>query len=79
MAMGASTSLGRYPNGSRTYFLDDHLGSSSVLIDKSGHVVDSVSYYPFGEVRSSGNYSKYVYNSKELDETGLLYYGARYY
>ena len=67
------------PDGSKVFYLDDHLGSSSVLVNQSGQVVDRTSYYPFGAVKTGGSGSKYGYNSKELDGTGLNYYGARYY
>jgi len=41
-------------------------------------------YFPFGETfieeRNDAEYTNYLYNGKELDEeTGLYYYGARYY
>ncbi len=41
-------------------------------------------YFPFGETfieeRTDAEYTSYLYNGKELDaETGLYYYGARYY
>lgn len=34
------------------YNLDDHLGSSNVLVDDSGTLVNFEEYYPFGEMRS---------------------------
>jgi RHS repeat-associated protein len=64
------------------YVLDDHLGSSSVrLNDSSGAVIDREEYYPFGD-SSLRTFSKkrYRYIGKEKDaESGLYYYGARYY
>jgi len=66
-------------NGSKTYYLNDHLGSSSVTVNQQGQVVDRLAYYPFGDIKSGGSATKYGYNSKELDSTGLNYYGARYY
>ncbi|MBD3387471.1 MAG: hypothetical protein GF414_00860, partial [Candidatus Altiarchaeales archaeon] len=68
-----------YDNGSKVYYLNDHLGSSSVLVDDGGEVVNRITYYPFGEIKIQTGSEKYGYNSKELDDTGLLYYGARYY
>ena len=66
------------------YFHSDHLGSSSLITDGSGDVVQHLEYIPFGEVfvdeRHSTWSSPYKFNAKELDEeTGLYYYGARYY
>lgn len=63
------------------YNLDDHLGSSNVLVDENGTLVNTEEYYPFGET-SFGAYSKkrYRFCGKEKDsESGMYYYGARYY
>ncbi len=63
------------------YNLDDHLGSSGVLLDTNGTLVSREEYYPFGET-SFGSYGKkrYRFCGKEKDEeSGLYYYGARYY
>ncbi|MFH0862130.1 MAG: RHS repeat-associated core domain-containing protein [Candidatus Altiarchaeota archaeon] len=68
-----------HQNGSKTYYLNDHLGSSSVLVNELGEQLDRLTYYPYGEVKTGGDESKYGYNNKELDSTGLNYYGARYY
>ena len=63
------------------YNLDDHLGSSNVSVDDTGALVSFEEYYPFGET-SFGSYGKkrYRFCGKEKDEeSGLFYYGARYY
>ena len=63
------------------YNLDDHLGSSNVLVDENGTLVNQEEYYPFGET-SFGSYAKkrYRFCGKEKDEeSGMYYYGARYY
>jgi RHS repeat-associated protein len=66
------------------FYHPDHLGSSSSITDASGEVYQHVQYFPFGETfveeRTGTRYTPYLYNGKELDEeTGLYYYGARYY
>jgi RHS repeat-associated protein len=66
------------------FYHPDHLGSSSFITDASGEVYQHVQYFPFGETfveeRTGTKYTPYLYNGKELDEeTGLYYYGARYY
>ena len=72
-------------NGNRYYYHSDHLGSSSLITDASGNVTQQLDYLPYGEVflekRANVDYSTpYRFNGKELDEeTGLYYYGARYY
>jgi RHS repeat-associated protein len=69
--------------GSATYYYHtDHLGSSNVITDANGAVVEEIYYFPFGETRlDSGSVDlSYKYTGKEEDEeTGLYYYGARYY
>jgi RHS repeat-associated protein len=69
------------PTPAIKYNLDDHLGSSNVLLDENGTLVSREEYYPFGET-SFGSYGKkrYRFCGKERDEeSGLYYYGARYY
>ncbi len=66
------------------YYHSDHLGSSSLITNLDGEVVQHVEYVPFGEVfieeRNNTWNTPYLFNAKELDEeTGLYYYGARYY
>jgi len=66
------------------FFHPDHLGSTSYITNLLGEVSQHMEYFAFGETfveehRSSNN-SPYKFNGKELDEeTGLYYYGARYY
>ena len=62
----------------------DHLGRSSFITNLDGEVVQHIEYVPFGEVfieeRNNVWNTPYLFNAKELDEeTGMYYYGARYY
>ena len=66
------------------YYHTDHLGSSSYISNLDGEVVQHIEYVPFGEVfieeRNNIWNTPYLFNAKEFDEeTGLYYYGARYY
>jgi RHS repeat-associated protein len=66
------------------YYHSDHLGSSSYITNLDGEVVQHIEYVPFGEVfieeRNNIWNTPYLFNAKEFDEeTGLYYYGARYY
>ena len=66
------------------YYHPDHLGSNSYITNLDGEVVQHIEYVPFGEVfieeRNSIWNTPYLFNAKEFDEeTGLYYYGARYY
>jgi len=66
------------------FYHPDHLGSSSYITNLDGEVVQHIEYVPFGEVfieeRNSVWNTPYLFNAKEFDEeTGMYYYGARYY
>lgn len=68
------------PDNSRTFYHQDHLGSTGALTDASGQLVEETRYYPFGAVRTGGTLSRFLYTGQESDaETGLYYYGARFY
>ena len=73
-------------DGQVYYYQRDHLGSTMSVTDSLGNTVQQVEYTPWGEVfverrfGTSGFDTHYLFNGKELDEeTGLYYYGARYY
>ena len=66
------------------YYHPDHLGSSSYITNLNGEVSQHIEYVPFGEVfieeRNNTWNTPYLFNAKEFDEeTGMYYYGARYY
>jgi RHS repeat-associated protein len=65
----------------------DHLGSTGVVTDGEGRLVEETAYYPFGEPRHrlrAADFglpsSNYLFGGKERDfESGLQYFEARYY
>ena len=66
------------------YYHPDHLGSSNYITNLDGEVSQHIEYVPFGEVfieeRNNTWNTPYLFNAKEFDEeTGMYYYGARYY
>ncbi len=68
------------------FYHSDHLGSSSLITDITGAIVQHVEYVPFGETfiderRTASSWTTpYLFSAKERDEeTGLYYYHARYY
>ena len=66
------------------FFHTDHLGSSTFMTDDNGVSYQFLLYLPFGETMVSQSNATfetpYQYTGQELDEeTGLYYYGARYY
>jgi len=74
------------------YQYKDHLGNVRVSYGKNNttgalEITDANDYYPFGMNHlktgnayfGAGKYQNYKYNSKELQETGMYDYGARFY
>jgi len=64
------------------YYFADHLGSSRVVSDSSGAILDDSDFYPFGGERaySSSSGNAYKFTGKERDtESGLDDFGARYF
>jgi len=75
---GNSTEVNQY------FYHPDHLGSATYITGNDGRVRQHIEYTAFGETfveeHTSSDTQPYLYNGKELDsETGLYYYGARYY
>ncbi|WP_240049832.1 RHS repeat-associated core domain-containing protein [Pseudomonas koreensis] len=78
------------PNGIATdqlrYNLEDHLGSCVMELDQQAQLISEEGFYPFGatawmtapsEIEVSYKFIRY--SGKEMDVSGLYYYGARYY
>jgi RHS repeat-associated protein len=64
------------------YYFSDHLKTASVITDSAGVIKAESDYYPWGgELQFVNNDSNhYKFTGKERDtETGLDYFGARYY
>ncbi|WP_283181484.1 RHS repeat domain-containing protein [Pseudomonas svalbardensis] len=68
------------------YSLDDHLGSCTLELDQQAQVISEEGYYPFGAtawfargIEVDVDYKTVRYSGKEMDDSGLYYYGARYY
>jgi len=60
-----------------TYYHLDNLRSTSAATNEAGKVVEEQKNLPFGEPLEGSE--KYGFTGKELDETDLQYFGARYY
>ncbi len=80
--LGGSQRIASKKQGVVYYYHTDHLGSSSIITNSSGSKVEEIYYYPYGGTRlNQGSVNvKHKYTGQEEDaETGLYYYGARYY
>jgi RHS repeat-associated protein len=71
-----------FPGLAVFYYFSDHLKTASVITDSAGNIKEEEDYYPWGgELQITNNDSNhYKFTGKERDaETGLDYFGARYY
>ena len=73
-------------NGQLIYYHADHLGGTNVTTGSTGTKKELCEYLPFGgfskheKYGSSDEVAWFYFTGKKLDEeTGLYYYGARYY
>ncbi|MGH1519887.1 RHS repeat-associated core domain-containing protein, partial [Chryseobacterium sp. JK1] len=87
------TAEGFYDYGKDQYIYQykDHLGNTRISFGRNSvgalEITDSNDYYPFGMNHlktgnaffGQGTYKNYKYNGKELQETGMYDYGARFY
>jgi RHS repeat-associated protein len=71
-----------FPGNAVSYYFSDHLKTASVITNATGTIIEDEDYYPWGgELQFINNDSNhYKFTGKERDsETGLDYFGARYY
>jgi RHS repeat-associated protein len=72
----------RDSSGNIVYYAADHLGTSRVVTNATGGILDQSDFYPFGGERilSSSSGNTYKFEGKERDtETNNDDFGARYY
>ena len=77
--------VAEYANSTTRFVHEDHLGSTRLMTNLSGCIVESLDYLPFGELNSVGSASctsadtTHKFTGKERDsESGLDNFGARY-
>ncbi len=71
----------RSSDGSNTFIFGDALGSTEVASDPAGNAVSRQKFDPWGAVRPGSAITQTTvnYTGQRKDDTGLLYYHARYY
>jgi len=78
-----SSGNGKPTEGVIYFYHPDHLGSSNYVTDQVPRIFQHDEYFPSGETwveeNSTTDRTPYLFTGKELDETGLYYFGARYY
>ena len=77
---GIDAPIIRASGGTSSYYHQDGLGSVVAVTDESGEATGTVRYDAWGAVsRQTGGIPQYGYTGREPDNTGLVYYRARYY
>ncbi|NII54901.1 RHS repeat-associated core domain-containing protein [Luteibacter sp. SG786] len=73
-------------NDTDRYAVTDHLGSCTLEIDGNASLISHEWYHPYGSTagcvarnRIEASYKSIHYSGKERDDSGLHYYGFRYY
>jgi RHS repeat-associated protein len=70
------------PPNDLLFYHPDHLGSLNLLTNTQGQLVARIDYDPYGNTVVQGGSNllgRYRFTGKELDASGLYYFGARYY
>ena len=75
---GSTGTIAKKVNDITEFYHTDHLGSTRLKTSGNGVTITEIQYKPFGEQIDTIE-EKYTFNGKELEDTGLYYYGARYY
>ncbi|MBP5402883.1 MAG: hypothetical protein J6Y36_06980 [Treponema sp.] len=84
----SSTASYDYENEHQYYYHSDHIGTAQLITDHNGNEYERFENTPYGETwldvtiqgTTSEEYVPFKFSGKEQDkETGLYYFGARYY
>jgi RHS repeat-associated protein len=70
------------PQGRMFFYHNDVLGSPALITDEDGKITQRYLFEPFGSILASKgkNDNHFTFTGKEYDlESGLFYFGARYY
>ena len=55
-------------DGTKVYHHPDHLGSTSLITDSGGNLLENSFYSPYGVILDGGEESRYDYEGKEFDD-----------
>lgn len=69
-------------NSKTSYYYNDAIGSPIAMADDSGNILWHEIYEPFGATyyaKTDRKHNKHWFAGKEIDNTNLSYFGARYY
>jgi RHS repeat-associated protein len=73
--------VAKHSNTTLNYIHQDHLTGTALVTSDTGAQLGGTKYYPFGDrLESQGDLgTDKLFTGQRLDDTGLYYYGARYY
>lgn len=66
-------------NNELTYYVNDVLGSNVIETNSQGDKINEITYDVYGQVLEGNANDMVSFTGKELDSSGLQYFGARYY
>jgi RHS repeat-associated protein len=66
-------------DGEKQFIHSDHLGSSSVITNESGDVIERTSYDAYGLARTGASETRYDYESREVESFGTMDFRFRQY
>ncbi|MES2369764.1 MAG: RHS repeat-associated core domain-containing protein [Pseudomonadota bacterium] len=68
------------PSATAIYYHQDGIGSVVATSDQAGNIVAAQLFDAWGNrVQSTGSIAQYGYTGREPDQSGMIYYRARYY
>jgi len=67
------------PDGTKYFYHPDHLGSTTLITNSSGNVVENTYYSPYGEILGGGSKDVKLYTGQMKDFPCQYYYGKRYF
>jgi RHS repeat-associated protein len=72
-----------FPSGTVSYYFSDQLKTAEIITDAQGNIKADSDYYPWGGelqfIANDSNHYKFTGKERDNNETGLDYFGARYY
>jgi RHS repeat-associated protein len=68
----------RKNNSEMMFYHPDSLGSTSLITNSTGGLIESTIYEPWGKVYLGGTKSRFDFTGKETDSTGHIYFGFRF-
>ncbi len=71
--------IAKETNGKKEFYHEDYLGSTRVVTDENGNLIEKLNYLPFGE-KTEYSEQEYTFTGQEDEiSSSLMFYNSRYY